>query len=128
MGGFAVDSSDFVSGQDHLYLTTRGVSRVVELGHPLPDLRKEAIFDKSKADSLGKILVCLQAGYMVFQVIGRLAARLPITLLEVNTLGHVLCALTMYAFWFHKPLGVSDPVVLSGGLGEAFVMFVVYEG
>jgi hypothetical protein len=46
-------------------------------------------------------------------VIGRLVTRLPITLLEVNTLGHVLCALTMYAFWFHKPLGVSDPVVLS---------------
>jgi hypothetical protein len=66
MGGFAVDSGDFVSGQDYLYLTTKGVSRVVELGHPLPDLRKEAIFDKSKADSLGKILVCLQAGYMIF--------------------------------------------------------------
>jgi hypothetical protein len=113
MGGFAVDSGDFVSGQDYLYLTTAGVRRVVELGHTLPDLRKEAIFDKSKADSLGKILVCLQAGYMVFQVIGRLAARLPITLLEVNTLGHVLCALTMYAFWFQKPLCVSDPVVLS---------------
>jgi hypothetical protein len=113
MGGFAVESSEFISGQDYLYLTTRGVRRVIELGYPLPDLCKEAIFDKSKADSLGKILVCLQAGYMIFQVTGRLVARLPITLLEVNTLGHVLCALTMYAFWFQKPLGVTDPVVLS---------------
>lgn len=118
MGGFAVDSSDFVPGQDHLYLTTAGAQRLVELGYQLPDLHLEAIADRSKADSLGKILVCLQAGYMIFQVVGRLVARLPITLLEVNTLGHVLCALTMYAFWFHKPLGVHDPVLLSEDLAK----------
>jgi hypothetical protein len=118
MGGSAVDSSDFIPGQDLLYLTTAGAQRIVELGYQLPDLPEEAIKDKSKADALGKILVCLQAGYMIFQVIGRLAARLPITLLEVNTLGHVLCALTMYAFWFRKPLGVRDPIILSGNVAK----------
>jgi hypothetical protein len=113
MGGFAVNCSDFIPGRDLLYSTTAGVRRIIELGYPLPYLHKEAIEDRSKADPLGKILVCLQAGYIIFQVVGRLAAHLPVTLLEVNTIGHVVCALAMYTFWFHKPLGVCDPIVLT---------------
>jgi hypothetical protein len=50
---------------------------------------------------------------MIIQVVGRLIVHPPVTILEVNTLGHALCALTMYMFWFHKPLEVCDPTLLS---------------
>jgi hypothetical protein len=70
------------------------------------------IHDRSKADYLAKTVVCIQASYLLVEVVGRLAAGLPLTLLEINTVAHVLCALCMYAFWFSKPLDVSEPISL----------------
>ena len=46
--------------------------------------------DKSKANTLAKALVIIQASWLLIQVIGRLIAKLPVTLLEVNTIAHVL--------------------------------------
>jgi hypothetical protein len=62
------------------------------------DVRKRA-----KTNHLAKALACLQASWLVTQVIGRAVARFPITTLEVVTVGYVVCALTSYAFWWHKP-------------------------
>lgn len=39
--------------------------------------------------------------------------HLKISLLELNTLGHCLCALLIYRLWWDKPLDVSEPHVLS---------------
>lgn len=122
MGGLAIDSSKFLFEQPLIYLTTAGALRLNKLSYELPDISRDTIVDKSKADSLGKILVALQAGYMVVQVVGRLIAHLPVTLIEVNTLGHVLCALTMYMFWLHKPLGVCDPIQLSEDWAEPMMV------
>jgi len=55
----------------------------------IPDVSREDIEDKSKADALVKTLVLLQATWMLLLVIGRLLAHLPVTLLEVNTVAHV---------------------------------------
>jgi hypothetical protein len=70
------------------------------------------ITDKSKADPIDKSLVCVQAGWLIVQRIARLAAGLPIILLELATLAHCLCALVMYALWWHKPLDITEPVLL----------------
>lgn len=80
----------------------------------LPPISEREISDKSKADGLAKTLVCLQAIWMVVQVISRLVDGLPVTLLEVNTLGHVVCALLIYLLWWHKPRLVREPTVLQG--------------
>jgi hypothetical protein len=113
MGGFAVDCSECLPGQPIVHLTAAGAARVVHLGYKLPDVPKETITDRSKADPLGKLLVCVQAGYTIVQVLARLISRLPVTLLEVNTIGHVMCALLMYGFWFPKPLDVHEPLLMS---------------
>ena len=79
------------------------------------DLRtidRSAIEDRSKKDYMGKFLVCVQASYVLLQVTSRLRSRLPITLLEINTVGHIICALAMYGFWWSKPLEVHDPIYL----------------
>lgn len=71
-----------------LTLTARGVALLARCGH-LPDVTKAEITDKSKANDLAKALVMVQASWMLVQVIGRLITRLPVTLLEVNTIAHV---------------------------------------
>ena len=63
---------------------------------------------------MAKLLVCTQAGWMLIQVICRTALRLPTSLLEVHTVAHVVCALLMYAIWWHKPRQVVTPTVLRG--------------
>ncbi|KAK0702546.1 hypothetical protein B0T21DRAFT_431893 [Apiosordaria backusii] len=49
---------------------------------------------------------------MLVQVIGRAAKHLPISLLEINTCGHVACALVIYLLWWNKPLDILVPTLL----------------
>jgi len=121
MGGFIfevdVSSADggllFIPGSQRLTLSARGVAFLAKCGH-LPNIEEDDIADKSKADGLAKFLVCLQAGWMLVQVIARVALGLPVTLLEVNILGHVLCALVIYILWWHKPRLVHESTKLEG--------------
>ena len=50
---------------------------------------------------------------MVVQCVARKIPGLPVTLLEINTVMHVICALLMYLLWLHKPLDVSIPVTIT---------------
>jgi hypothetical protein len=108
------------SGKPHpkrLYLTASGVLASVKAGKlSLPP--KEMIAERSKSDALAKTLVCLQAGYIIVQCISRLGSGLPLTFLEINTLGHVLCALIMYSFWFHKPQDLTLSVALESSFAK----------
>lgn len=63
-------------------------------------VRKQDIDDKSKADTLQKALVLIQVSWMVIQYIARKASNLPLTLLEIHTMVHVVCAIILYACWF----------------------------
>uniref|UniRef100_L7J1S9 Wax synthase domain-containing protein n=1 Tax=Pyricularia oryzae (strain P131) TaxID=1143193 RepID=L7J1S9_PYRO1 len=121
-GGFAFEFDELDLVQDaeqdreamptpRLTLTARGVALLARCGH-LPHVPREEIDDKSKANSLAKTTVLLQATWMLIQAVGRLIAGLPVTLLEVNTVAHVLCALSMYILWWHKPLLPQQPIIL----------------
>lgn len=100
-----------------LYLTASNVFASVNAGKlSLPP--KEMIAERSKSDALAKTLVCLQAGYIIVQCISRLGSGLPLTFLEINTLGHVLCALIMYSFWFHKPQDLTLSIALENGFAK----------
>ncbi|KAF8811820.1 hypothetical protein BYT27DRAFT_7183504, partial [Phlegmacium glaucopus] len=118
MGGFAFKTEksfirDYPSPLQ-VPLTAKGVLFLANQGH-IEEIRisEESIIDKSKADSLAKTLLCIQAGWFILQSITRLATNLPITLLEVNTVGHALCALAIYGLWFQKPLEVRNPHTIS---------------
>ena len=92
-GGFAFDAADddaqyLPTGLKRLTLTARGVALLASCGH-LPNVSEAEITDKSKANNVAKALVIIQALWMLLQVIGRLFAALPVTLLEVNTIAHV---------------------------------------
>ena len=94
-------------------LTARGVALLADCGL-LPDIEKNYLNDKSKSDGLSKLIACAQAAWLIVQVVGRLILGLQVTLLEINTLGHVLCALIIYVLWWHKPRMVLEPINLDG--------------
>ncbi|KAF1962971.1 hypothetical protein CC80DRAFT_542121 [Byssothecium circinans] len=92
MGGFAVDVRDIhpilaPKYQNYPQLTLRlGVFKWLNTYVPecIPKLLDTEIQDKS----------------------------LSISLLELNTFAHAICALISYAFWFQKPLDIAEPTLL----------------
>lgn len=43
-----------------------------------------------------------------------MAQHIPISLLELNTFGHAICALLIYVLWWDKPFEVDYPKVIEG--------------
>ncbi|KAH8761672.1 hypothetical protein F5883DRAFT_500108 [Diaporthe sp. PMI_573] len=71
------------------------------------------IEDKGKADGVAKFLVILQILWMAIQCLGRKLTGLPVTLLEYHVLIQILYSIVAYGFWWHKPLDVAEPIVLT---------------
>jgi hypothetical protein len=113
-----------------LRLTPEGVLQLAEDGHFL-EIPRSKIDDKSKADTISKILVMTQVAWMAMQCITRKAYGLPLTLLEVHTMVHVVCAVLLFVLWIdvgvtahsslvsccltspsQKPKDVQDPELL----------------
>lgn len=111
MGGFEIaveEKYDWILSRGQRTLTEVGVKSFSRL-ELLPVINVESIKARSKADQLAKILVCFQAVWMVIQAVARKATGLPVTLLELNTLAHVGCAVVMYGLWWYKPQNVEEP-------------------
>ena len=109
---------------DRLTLSPKGVVACLsgqddKLRRLLPFLSKDEIWDKSKADTIAKAIVCIQAVWFCVQVVGRLVQGMPISLLELNTFTHALCALLVYLFWWSKPLDIQEPTVINAGKSDA---------
>jgi hypothetical protein len=125
MGGYAFELSTHVRthfSQDYerLVLTPDGLLKLYKYWpHLLPEVSQQDIEDRSKSDSLAKILTCLQATWFCIQCISRYANRLPVSLLEVNTLAHAICSLTAYAFWWSKPKDLLEPTKIRGEEADA---------
>ena len=122
MGGFVLDTKEsgeevYVPGSPKVTLTPRGLLLMACLDHItdiLPGIGLKTIKDRSKSDNFAKGLVCVQAGWLIVQCFSGIVGHLSVTLLEINTIRNVLCALVMYALWWSKPLNVLDPKVLTG--------------
>lgn len=108
-GGFAIDSSSF-STQPQLTFTPLGITTLAKQGL-LPKTSGAIVSDKSKADVIAKVLICIQAGWFLVQSLARVARDLPLTLLELHILTHVACAFCMYLFWINKPYDVGCPIL-----------------
>jgi hypothetical protein len=112
MGGFAADVQHLHDEFERVTVTEAGVLYLARHGY-LCKVKKCDIEDKSKADKFAKGLVCIQVVWVIGQVIERKAAGYPITLLEIHTIVHAVCALLMYGLWFKKPLEIHAPTVLN---------------
>ena len=122
MGGFAFDTSDvpkdekFLPGSRERVTITPEALEVIAEHEPtiLEPLTEAQIKDKSKANALAKGIVCIQALWFIAQSISRLAQGLSISLLELNTAAHALCALLAYCLWWGKPLDIEEPTIIKG--------------
>jgi hypothetical protein len=112
MGGFAAEVDDLHYLLTRVTINVDGILCLAKYGH-FCRVKRSHIADKSKADILAKSLVCIQALWVAGQAIERKLAGYPITLLEIHTLVHVVCALVMYGLWAQKPLNVQDPTIIS---------------
>ncbi|KAJ7346323.1 hypothetical protein DFH08DRAFT_213168 [Mycena albidolilacea] len=74
---------------------------------------REDIIDKSKGDALSKGIALLQGLWFIVQIIARVAQRLPVSQLEVTTLAFAVVNLFMWLLWWHRPLDVHQPILLS---------------
>lgn len=118
MGGFTAGPCDS-SGYYPATVSVEDFKRLTEEGAISPlTINKKLIMDKGKADTIGKLLALLQAFSIVVQCAARKAEGLPVTLLELHVVVQVFCAGATYAFWWHKPLSVVEPMPLfeHGGL------------
>ena len=76
----------------------------------MPDLSAADIEDRSKGDALSKVIAILQTTWFIFQCIARGKQRLALTELELVTLALASLNAITFAIWWHKPLGVQEPV------------------
>ena len=109
MGGFHVkpkDTPEFpINATQLLYLIEKNYM-------DFPSISAKDVWDKSKADGFQKTFTCIQTGWFLVQCLGRAIQRLPVTTLELTTLGFVFCTLVMYIQWANKPLDVASPTIL----------------
>ena len=49
---------------------------------------------------------------MLTSVVYAVIERIPISLLELNTFGHAICALLIYILWWEKPFEVDYPTIV----------------
>lgn len=63
---------------------------------------------------LGKCLVCMQVVWFVIQCVARAAAKYPLILVEIHTIVHVVCALSMYILWWKVSLIYSGKKLCLG--------------
>jgi hypothetical protein len=77
------------------------------------DMNSAILQDLSKTNTVAKLIVFLQAAWIIVQVIGRFLSHLPVTILELHTAAHSVCAIIMYATWWHKPMDIFIATPLS---------------
>lgn len=75
----------------------------------MPNIKEEAIDDKSKSDGLVKIIALIQVLWLVVQLIVRKIDGLHFTQLEITTVAFAATAVIIYSIDFIKPKDVNVP-------------------
>ncbi|KAI0066299.1 hypothetical protein BV25DRAFT_1913056 [Artomyces pyxidatus] len=114
MGGFHL----YEEGVPRHPLSSRDVIELVKTGDLVLPTEDE-IELLSRGDVLSKSIAVLQTLWFIIQFITRRAQGLPISQIEVMTLAYATITVTMYAFWWYKPLNIGGPIRIVGkGLPE----------
>ncbi|KAJ5794349.1 hypothetical protein N7457_000948 [Penicillium paradoxum] len=119
MGGMLlqpVDSTPFlVNSRQLVYLVEK---QYLEC----PPITQSEIWDKSKTDTLARLLSLGQSIWLMIQLFGRLILKLPITTLELSAGAIVICTFGTFICWMHKPSDVHTGIVLSMDVSIAEIL------
>lgn len=75
----------------------------------IPELSKDEIEDRSKADWMVKTLAIVQVSWFALGLLGRAVRHLPVTTLELFTVIIIFYTVATYVCWWHKPKDVNRP-------------------
>jgi hypothetical protein len=78
----------------------------------LPYITVQEINDKSKSDSMVRLIAIVQIVWTVVQIITRAVRHLAISQLEIAVIAFAVCAIITYALDWSKPKGVQVPCTL----------------
>ncbi|RAK86414.1 hypothetical protein BO79DRAFT_219755 [Aspergillus costaricaensis CBS 115574] len=78
----------------------------------MPDITKEKLPDRSKADGLMRLITVVQIMWMCIQVITRAVRGLTVSQLEISVTAFASCAVVMYWLSWDKPKGVMVPITI----------------
>lgn len=124
--GFYADSGGFVLdvvGSPPFPITAKQILYLLQNKYiDIPAITELDIRDKSKADSLAKGLTFFQSGWLMLKFLGRAAQGLSITPVELFTAAVVICSLVSLCLWWHKPLNVREPTLISSKCDMATIL------
>lgn len=115
MGGYIFEEKGHLAYIDFHHdteLRPRAIQSLAQRDHEDDETQ---INDRSKRDLLAKSFVVLQTSWFIIQCIARHAKGLDITELELVTLAYAVLNGAMYICWWHKPLDVECPIVVTLG-------------
>ncbi|KAH8812184.1 hypothetical protein F5884DRAFT_820164 [Xylogone sp. PMI_703] len=78
----------------------------------LPYITLEEINDRSKSDSLVRVITVAQIVWMIIQIIARASRSLAISQLEISVIAFAVCAIILYVVNWEKPKGVQLPITI----------------
>lgn len=108
MGGFVIKVDN-----KSIYLEPRTLVELLDTGViAWPETTEADIMDHSKADWILKSLALVQVTWFVTQIVGRAVQGLPVTTLELFTLGIISCASLTYSVWWAKPFDIRKPTTI----------------
>ncbi|PMD30200.1 hypothetical protein L207DRAFT_474005 [Hyaloscypha variabilis F] len=107
-------SANASSQPDLIHLLTQDIVLLRSKGllPKLPYITLEEINDKSKSDSLVRVITVVQILWMVIQVITRAVRSLAISQLEIAVVAFATCAVIIYGLNWEKPKGVEVPITI----------------
>jgi len=116
MGGFAVKMPWSPNGEWTTFpLDAKQVLYLVEhryIEYSDVCIEKGLIEDKDKVDGVVRVLIVCQILWYSIAVIARFPQHLDFTVLELATIGFILCSSGTYSFWFQKPMDVGRAIIL----------------
>ncbi len=111
MGGFLLRSKDSnpfpINAKQLHYLVTQDY-----IPYPAAIMQARGIEEPYTSNVL-KIMVLIQVAWFLVQFLARASTSLTLTTLELTTIPYILCTLTTYYMWWHKPIdSPRSPIIL----------------
>ena len=79
--------------------------------HRLRETREATVLDLAKSDGFTKLATCVQALWLLTQVISRWIQGLSATLLEISSIAFVVCGMLAYGAWWKRPQDCMSPII-----------------
>lgn len=87
-----------------------------------PHITQSEIWDKSKTDTLTRLISFAQATWLIIQLVGRFILKLPTTTLELSAGAIVICTFGTFICWMQKPSDVHTGIELSMEVSTAEIL------